>query len=139
MMRTFSAYAVGCTLWLLGVVGSHQALAAILSGRLEGSCRIEALEVCKISFTSDIKHDEATPVIAARVLANGIVVSEYRNDALTPFSDLGIPGRTLGGDSSLAARCGQTYTLELFAQATDESALKSLAITGAIPCPVSVP
>jgi hypothetical protein len=126
-MRQFSVYAL--------VLG----LATVLSARIEGSCHIEAVDVCKLTLTSDISHDEATPIVAARALANGVVISEYRNDAINPFTDLGIPGRTVGGDSSLAARCGQTYILELQAQATDDVDFKSVATTRGIPCPASVP
>jgi hypothetical protein len=139
-MRKFSVHILVLGLGIsLGLASSDQASATVLFGRIEGSCRIEAVEVCKLSLTSDISHDEATPIIAARVLANGAVISEYRNDALNPLSDFAIPGRTLGGDNSLAARCGQTYILELQAQATDDVDFKSIATTRAIPCPAIVP
>jgi hypothetical protein len=116
-------------------------LATVLPGRIEGSCRIEAVDVCKLSFLAEISHDEITPVITTRVMTNGVVISEYRNDAINPTSgfDVSIPGQTFGGDDSLAARCGQTYSLELFAQATDDADLKRIASTIGIPCPASVP
>ena len=138
-MRKFSVYALVLGLCLCGLAVSSKAFATVLSGRIEGSCSIVALDECKLTFTSDVSHDESTPIIAAQVLANGVVISEHRNDALNPASDFAIPGRTLGGDSFLAARCGQTYTLELRAQATDDADFKSVASTIGIPCPAIVP
>jgi hypothetical protein len=88
---------------------------------------------------TDITHDVSTPIIAGRVLANGVVVAEDANDALNPLSDLAIPGRTIGGEGSIAARCGQTYVLELFAQASDDVDFKSIATTKGIPFPLSIP
>jgi hypothetical protein len=136
---TLSVHTVVLGLSLFGLANSHKAEAVVLSGRIEGSCQIEALNVCSLNFFSDISHDENTPIIASQVLANGVVIHAYRNDALNPLSDLGTPGRTLNGYSPLAARCGQTYTLELVAQASDEPAPKSIADTRAIPCPANVP
>jgi hypothetical protein len=138
-MRKHSVHALVLSLFLCGLAVSNQALATVISGRVEGSCHIEAVDVCKISFASDVIHDETTSIIAAQVLANGVVASEYRNDAVNPFSGLGITGRTLGGDSFIAARWGQTYTLELFAQAADDLDFKRIAGTTGIPCPSSVP
>jgi hypothetical protein len=121
----------------IGLATSTRAEATVLSGRIEGSCHIEVDE-CPLSFTSDVRHDASTPIIAARVLANGVVIHEYRNDAINPTSDLEVPGRTVGGGNS-TARCGQTYILVLQAQASDDAEFKSLASTRGIPCPVSVP
>jgi hypothetical protein len=73
------------------------------------------------------------------VLANGIVIHEHRNDATNPTSEISLLGRTVGGDAFLAARCGQTYILELQAQASDDVDFKSIATTREIPCPASVP
>jgi hypothetical protein len=122
----------------IGLATSTRAEATVLSGRIEGSCHIEALDECQLSFTSDVRHDASTPIIAARVLANGVVIHEYRNDAINPTSDLEVPGRTVGGGNS-TARCGQTYILVLQAQASDDVEFKSPASTREIPCPVSVP
>jgi hypothetical protein len=138
-MRTFSVPAVMLGLSLFGLVMSHQASATVLSGRIEGACRIVAADECKLSFFGDIRHDETTPIIAARVRASGEIIHEYRNDAANPASDLSRLGRTILGDGGLAARCGQTYILKLFAQATDDTTLKGIATTREIPCPTSVP
>jgi hypothetical protein len=130
-MRTFSVYALILGLSLCGLVMSNHAFATVLSGHIEGTCRIVAVDECKLSFFSDIRHDERTPIIAARVRANGVIVSEYRNDAINPSSI--IPGRTVGNDNVIAAQCGQRYILRLYAQATDDTTLKSLASTREIP------
>lgn len=123
----------------LGLASNNQALATVLSGRIEGSCSIVALDECKLSFFSDVSLDVNTPIIAARVLANGVVLHEYRNDAANPTSDLSALGRAVFGDGFLAARCGQIYILELQTQVTDDVDFKSIATTREIPCPASVP
>ena len=139
-MRKFSVHILVLGLGIsLGLASSDQASATVLFGRIEGSCRIEAVEVCKLSIFSDVSHDVSTPIIAGRLLANGVVIAEYRNDAINPASDLAIPGRRIDSDSSLAARCGQIYILELQAQATDDVDFKSVSSTREIPCPASVP
>jgi hypothetical protein len=124
---------------LFGLGSNNRTEATVLSGQIDGSCHIEALNVCYLRFFSDVRHDESTPIIASRLLANGVVIYEYRNDALNPITDPDLPGQTLYGYGYLAARCGQTYTLEFFAQASDDADFKSVASTGAIPCPSSVP
>ena len=124
---------------LFGLGSNDRTEATVLSGQIEGSCHIEALNVCYLDFFSVINHDESTPIIAFRLLANGVVIFEYRNDALNPITDPEFPGETIYGYGGLAARCGQTYTLALFAQASDDADFKSVASTRAIPCPSNVP
>jgi hypothetical protein len=126
-------------LHLFSLASSNRAEATVLLGRIEGSCRIVAADECKLSFLSDVSHDASTPIIAARVLANGVVLHEHRNDAINPNTDLSLLGRTVLADGFLAARCGQAYILELQAQATDDVDFKSIATTREIPCPLSVP
>ena len=138
-MRMFAVRALVLGFCLCGLAMSNQASATVLSGRIEGSCRIVTLDECKLGFLSDINHDVSTPIIAARVLANGVVLHEHRNDAINPNTDLSLLGRTFIGDSFLAARCGQIYILELQAQATDDVDFKSVSTTREIPCPTSVP
>jgi hypothetical protein len=133
------AYAFVFGLSLFGIAGSNRAFATVLSGRIEGACRIVALDECKLSFFGDVNHDVSTPIIAARVLANGVVLHEHRNDAINPNTDLSPLGWTVLADGFLAARCGQTYILELQVQATDDVDFKSVATTREIPCPSSVP
>ena len=134
-----STYFMILGLSLFGLGSNNRTEATVLSGQIEGSCHIEALNVCYLDFFSDIRHDESTPIIASRLLANGVVIYEYGNDALNPITDPEIPGQTFFGYGYLAARCGQTYTLELFAQASDDTDFKSVASTRAIPCPSNVP
>jgi hypothetical protein len=134
-----SIYIIILGLSLFGVGSNDRTEATVLSGQIDGSCHIEALNVCYLDFFSDVIHDESTPIIASRLLANGVVIYEYRNDALNPITDPEFPGQTIYGHGYLAARCGQTYTLEFFAQASDDANFKSVASTRAIPCPASVP
>lgn len=122
----------------IGLVASNSAEATVLSGQIEGSCQIVSPEECKIAFFSDIRHDPATPVVAHRVLANGRVIYDGKNDASNPVSH--IPGRFLRGfTGDIAARCGRRYTLELLAMASDDTGLRSLTKTGPFRCPSRVP
>lgn len=121
----------------IGTVASNSTEATVFSGQIEGSCRIISSEECKIGFTADIRHDPATPLVAFRVLANGRVIIDGKNDALNPISF--IPGRSVAGTPDIAARCGRRYTLHLLAMASDETGLRSLAATRRLRCPSRVP
>ena len=99
-MRKFSVHVLVFSLGIsLGLVSSNRAEATVLSARIEGSCRIEAPDVCKLGFIGDVSHDETTPIVAVRVLANGVVLHEHRNDAINPNTNL----HSLAGHSSATA------------------------------------
>jgi hypothetical protein len=125
---------------------ARQALAEPLgySSPINGGCYIAAPNVCKIHidpFTINIANELGAKLVRFTLHANpagGIAgpIYDFRTDVSNPPAVDYSPSMVM---QDFAARCGETYYVNLIAQDTVDANPLNYGVTAAFTCPAGVP
>jgi hypothetical protein len=124
--------------WLLGP-GSSRASAApdVFASPIQGSCYLATPTTCKLKvdpFTINVAPAERLKAFSLQ--ANGLTVYDFRSDVSNPPSGPYTPSLVR---RDFAARCGESYVLNLLAMDTGDSSFLNAGLTDTIVCPEGDP